>query len=79
MLPTRGFRRAAFESRGTLWDIAGKTSDPPRALDNLLERDALFTDRLRTETEALGLHHIPVTAALSEDDLVRQVGDLFGL
>src|SRR6202020_396652 len=32
LLPTPGFRRAAFASRGSMWEIAGKTSDPERAL-----------------------------------------------
>ena len=45
---------AALESRGALWDIAGKTGDPPRALENLLERDRMFTDRLRREAEEAG-------------------------
>jgi hypothetical protein len=48
LLPTPQFRRAALDARGTLWQIAGKTSDPPRALGNLLERDRLFTERLRS-------------------------------
>lgn len=30
LLPTPGFRRAAFTGRGSLWTIAGRTSDPPR-------------------------------------------------
>jgi 2-phosphoglycerate kinase len=48
LLPTPEFRRAAFASRGSLWEIARKTSDPEKALQNLLERDRMFTDRLVT-------------------------------
>ena len=47
LLPTPEFRRRAFSSRGSLWDIAGRTADPLRALSNLLERARLFTERLR--------------------------------
>jgi hypothetical protein len=44
LLPTPGFRRAAFDRRG--WEIPPRTGDPERARRNLLERDRLFTDRL---------------------------------
>jgi len=35
LIPTPEFRRAALESRGSLWSIAAKTSNPQRALRNL--------------------------------------------
>lgn len=78
LLPSPGFRRSAFESRGGLWTIAGKTTNPEAALRNLLERDRLFTDRLREETKRLGLRAIEVDASLTEDDLAAQVGSAFG-
>jgi len=61
-----------------LWSIAGKTSDPQTALSNLLERDRMFTDRLRDETKRLGLTAIEVDPAMTEDELVRQVTQAFG-
>jgi 2-phosphoglycerate kinase len=79
LLPTPGFRRAAFDSRGTLWEIARKTSDPDRALCNLLERDRMFTDRLREEAACLGLPAIEVDAAMTEDDLAGRVTETLGL
>ena len=79
LLPTPGFRRAAFESRGSTWSIAGRTSDPERALRNLLERDRLFTGRLREETRALGLCGIEVDAAMTEDELEGRVTAALGL
>jgi hypothetical protein len=79
LLPTPGFRRAAFESRGSSWTIAGKTGDPPRALRNLLERDRMFTERLRTETTRLGLRSIELDPALTEDELAERVSIAFGL
>ncbi len=79
LLPTPEFRHAAFSSRGSLWEIANKTSDPVRAQRNLLERDRLFTDQLRVETERLGLHAIEVTTALTEDDLAARVTEAFRL
>jgi 2-phosphoglycerate kinase len=79
LLPTPGFRRAAFESRGSLRRIAGRTSDPDRALRNLLERDRMFTGRLRDEAGRLALPVIEVDATMTEDRLVTRVAERFGL
>lgn len=79
LLPTPQFRRAAFESRGGLWQIAGRTSDPERALENLLARDAMFTDRLRAETTRLGRPTIEVHIGMTEDGLYERVVDMLGL
>ena len=79
LLPTPGFRLAAFSSRGSLFEIARKTSNPDVALRNLLERDRLFTERLREETSRLQLPVIDVDVTLTEDDLTGQVMDLFEL
>jgi 2-phosphoglycerate kinase len=79
LLPTPGFRRAAFDSRGSTWKIAGQTSDPEKALRNLLERDRMFTDRLRAETRRLAVTTIEVDAAMTVDDLTDRVAAAFGL
>ena len=80
LLPTPDFREAVIESRGgTAWGFLAKTSDPDRALRNLLERDRMFTDALREETAHLGLHAIDVDTMTNEDDVVRQVAATFGL
>lgn len=79
LLPTPEFRRAAFARRGSLWRIAGQTSQPEKALHNLLERDQMFTGQLREETEHLELPAIEVGAQLSEDDLTERVTEVFGL
>ncbi|MGW2236384.1 hypothetical protein [Streptomyces sp. NPDC001759] len=80
LLPTPDFRRAAFHSRsapgaGFLW----RTSDPARAGRNLAERDGLFTEHLREETERLGLRAIPVDATMTEDALTQEVATAFRL
>ncbi len=74
LLPTPRFRQVAFDSRGTTSDITGRTSDPAQALQNLLERDRLFTNRLRTETSRLDLRSVEVDVTLTEHDLVERVG-----
>ena len=79
LLPTAEFRRAAFESRGSTWQIAGRTSDPERALRNLLERDRMFTERLREETRRLDLPAIDVDITTTEDELTDRVATAFAL
>jgi 2-phosphoglycerate kinase len=79
LLPTPEFRRAALESRNGLWTIAGKTSNPERALQNLLVRDGMFTDRLRKETSSAGLPALEVDTSTTEDALYNQVVKQFGL
>jgi len=79
LLPTPAFRRAAFESRGSLWEIARKTSDPDRALRNLLDRDRMFTERLSREARRLGLRVIEVGITISEDELAERVTGVLGL
>jgi hypothetical protein len=79
LLPTPGFRRAAFASRGSLHTIAGKTSDPDRALENLLDRDQMFTEVLRAETRRLGLAAVSVDTTITEGELTRQAARLLGL
>jgi hypothetical protein len=79
LIPTPEFRRAALKSRDGLRTIAGKTSDPERALANLLERDGLFSDRLKGETRSAGLPAIEVDTSMTEDALFDQVVKQFGL
>ncbi len=79
LLPTPEFRRTAFAGRGLASDIPGKTSDPERALHNLLERDRLFTDRLAEELKRLELPAIAVDPLISEDELEAVVTQAFGL
>lgn len=79
LIPTAAFRQAAFESRGSLWTIARKTSEPERALHNLLERDRMFTERLCMETTQLGLRVIEIDTTVTADELTVRVTNAFGL
>jgi 2-phosphoglycerate kinase len=79
LLPTPEFRRAALVSRGSLLRIAGQTSDPDRALRNLLERDRLFTERLREQTRRFGLRAISVDTTMTRDELAGLVAEALGL
>ena len=79
LLPTPEFRQAAFDSRGTAWDFPRKTTDPPRARHNLLDRDRMFTDHLVEETKCLEVPIIEIDIAMSEDEVTRRVTQVFGL
>jgi 2-phosphoglycerate kinase len=80
LLPTPDFRQAVVESRGgSASGFLARTTDPARALRNLLERDRMFTDVLRGETERLELPAIEVDTTMTEDDLAERVTELFGL
>ncbi len=79
LLPTPEFRRVAFDSRGTAWEIPRKTSDPELALRNLLERDRMFTGRLAEEAKRLKLPTIEIDSTMSEDELEARVTQALGL
>jgi 2-phosphoglycerate kinase len=80
LLSTPEFRQQVIESRGgPAWGFVSKTSNPERALRNLLERDRMFTDILHEETARLGLPSIEVGGAMTEDALVDEVTKLFEL
>ena len=80
LLPTPEFRQAVVDSRGgPQWRFIGKTSDPQRALRNLLERDAMFTKRLYEEARCLGLNMIEVDPKVTVDELAGRVAEAFGL
>jgi hypothetical protein len=79
LLPTRKFRQVVFEkSGGSNWEFLLRTSDPEKALSNLLERDWMFTEQLEDHTRRLGLTSVRVDLEVSEDEVVRRVAKSFG-
>jgi hypothetical protein len=80
LIPTPEFRHTVLDIRGgPKWRFLGKTSDPERALRNLLERDAMFTHRLYEDAKHLELNTIEVDHTITVDDLARRVTEAFGL
>jgi hypothetical protein len=79
LLPTPVFRRTALCRRGSLWSIAGRTSDPETALANLLARDALYTEEVKRQAAALQLPIIEVNGSASVDELATRVAQCLGL
>jgi adenylate kinase family enzyme len=79
LLPSPEFRLATIERRGgSASGFLAKTSNPERALQNLLERDRIFTDRLRQEVKHLELRAIQVHTDLTEEDCANLVAKEFG-
>ncbi len=79
LIPTAEFRRRAFDARGFTWEIPRRTSDPERALANLLRRDELFTTELVREARSLGLQVIHVDVGITLDQLTTQVAAALGV
>jgi hypothetical protein len=80
LLPTPDFRQSVINRRGgPSWAFLAKTTNAQQALQNLIERDRMFTDLLREETTRLGLPTIEVDATTTEANLTQQVTDLFDL
>ncbi len=79
LLPTPAFRQAVVKRRESTPGFLAKTTDPKRALRNLLERDQMFTDLLREQTMRLEVPAIEVDTMMTEDDLARRVTEVFGL
>lgn len=79
LLPTPEFRRAAFETRGSIDAIARRTSDPERALRNILTRDQMFADELSRDAATLGLPVIRVETSLSVGEAVKAVSEALDL
>jgi 2-phosphoglycerate kinase len=80
LLPMPAFRQKVIESRGGAKSgFLARTTDPEKALQNLLERDRMFTDILREETARLDLHAIEIDGTISEEDLLKRVTEVFGL
>jgi 2-phosphoglycerate kinase len=79
LLPSPVFRRSVFEVRPSTRAIVSRTSDPRRALENLLARDALFTDAMSREVAELGLQAIRVDVGDPLDVTRRRVEVALGL
>jgi 2-phosphoglycerate kinase len=80
LLPTPEFRRDVFDGRGgPAWGFLAKTGDPERALQNLLERDRMFTDRIKEQTQRLDLTIITVSSTITDEDAAQRLATTFGL
>jgi hypothetical protein len=79
LIPTPEWRRTALSRRGSLWSIAGQTSDPEKALANLLARDALYAEEVYRQAVALQFTIIEVSGNASVDELATGVAQCLGI
>jgi hypothetical protein len=79
LIPTPEWRRIALSRRGSLWSIAGRTSDPQTALANLLARDALYTEEVARQAAALQLPTIEISGSATVDELVERAAHCLGI
>ena len=80
LLPTPEFRESVVERRGgSAAGFLAKTTDPKRAVANLLERDRRFTEIVRENAVQLGLPAIDVDGTMSEDDVATRITRQFEL
>jgi hypothetical protein len=79
LIPTPGFRRDVFAARDPSQAFWLWTTDPQRALANLLVRDELFTDAIAAGAVRDGLTTIAVDGRQPVDPTVAAVADQFDL
>ena len=79
LLPTTEFRRAAFQRRRGTDAFWLGTTDPDRALMNLLERDRIFANRIADDTIRNGLNSLYVDGSKTADDIAKEIASRFGL
>jgi hypothetical protein len=73
LLPTPRFRREAFLRRRGPEAFWSATTDPKRALANLLERDRLFTEAVADEAAQADLALLPVDGTRAPDELAAEL------
>jgi hypothetical protein len=76
---TPDFRRRTFERRPEAHQFWRQTSAADASLERLLERDALFAERVTREAQELGLKVVRVDGARPIEALVAEVADWFRL
>lgn len=79
LLPTPEFRRAAFAARDRSQAFWLRTTDPDRALQNMLERDELFSHAVADEAASNRLSTLLIDGARSVDETADALADRFGL
>jgi hypothetical protein len=79
LVPTSDFRQAAFSRRRGPDAFWMNTSDPDRALDNLLERDRIFSDEVARDAARNDLDVLRVDGIQTVDGMVADLASRFDL
>jgi hypothetical protein len=80
MVPTEGFQRAHYASRG-LWvqTILNECATPEQAFENWMGRDVAFARWVVSTADELRLKTIPIDGSRTIAESARLVAGLFGL
>jgi molybdopterin-guanine dinucleotide biosynthesis protein len=78
-VPTAGFRQASFKRRPQPDAFWMRTTDPDRALTNLLERDGIFSDKIASDAAFYGLEVLHVDGTRTVDTMADELVSRFGL
>jgi hypothetical protein len=79
LVPTPDFRQAAFIRRRHADAFWTRTTDPDRALTNLLERDRIFTDKIDSDAARNGLDVLYVDGTRTIERMAKELAERFGL
>jgi 2-phosphoglycerate kinase len=79
LLPTAGFREAAFRRRRDAEAFWMRTTDPDRAFTNLLERDRIFTNEIASDAADNDLEALSVDGTRTVDNMAEELAARFGL
>jgi 2-phosphoglycerate kinase len=79
LVPTPDFRQAAFMQRRHDDAFWNRTTDPDRALANLLERDRIFTDEVVSDAVRTGLDVLYVDGTRPVESMAEELAVRFGL
>ncbi len=79
LLSTTDFRRAAFRRRPEADAFWMRTTDPDRALTNLLERDRIFSDQIAEAVVRHDLEALLVDGSRSTESMAEDLASRFGL
>jgi len=77
LVPTEGFRQAAFSRRQATDAFWLRTTDPDRALSNLLERDRIFSEEVALDAGREGLDVLYVDGTRSVVSLATELASRF--
>lgn len=78
LIPTEAFQRDYYARRPWIHSVLATTSDPQRAFEHWMARDAGFARWLETQLQIHQLPWLSVDGATSIDETVEQVARHFG-
>lgn len=78
MVPSDEFKRESMDRRGKP-SFSALVKDPQRARNNLLERDRMLNELIRSQAQALSCPVIEVDGSRSAEETADWLADFFGL